>query len=817
MSYLLLKGQYTFDDMEEERPKNTKTPCYHCGEDCGNSPIRYDEKDFCCTGCKTVYALFQDNNLADYYDIESAAGASPKAISGQYDYLENPEIEEKLIQFKEEDLAIVSFYIPHIHCSSCIWLLENLHNLQPNILSTQVDFPQKKVRIHYQPQKISLKDLVVLLTAIGYEPYISLADLGKKEENPNRKLWIQLGVAGFSFGNVMFLSFPEYFESQEFWLDQYKSFFRLLMFLFSLPVVLYAGSDYFISAYKGIKARYLNIDVPIALGITVLFLRSSFEVFQDLGSGYFDSLTGLVFFLLLGRYFQKKTYDHLSFERDYSAYFPIAVTCINEDGEESMKPIYRLEVGDRMLLRHQEIIPADGYIVQGTAQIDYSYVTGESKPTPRVVGEKVLAGGRQMGSTLEVVVHKTVDQSYLTQLWSQSVFAEKDPRGFQNFTDALSKRFTLWVLAIALGTGAFWLWADPTIALNAVTAVLIIACPCALALAAPFTLGHLIRRLGKAQCYVKEANSLEQMARINHVVFDKTGTLTQSEKTEINYLGNALEKEHIPLIKNTLRASNHPLSRRLYAHLPETLTFNPAQFIDHPAQGIEAWFGKNHIRLGSAHWLAPQQAPNSQTAVLVEIDGVLWGQYLFTTQVRPGVAELFQRLGNSYQLSVLSGDQDSDRALLEKLVPPGTPLLFHQKPQDKLDYIKSLQDRGARVMMVGDGLNDAGALAQAQVGVAITEQVAVFTPASDVIIQADLLAQLDRILALSKSGMRVIRQSLLLSLTYNTIGLSFAVSGHLIPVVAAILMPISAISVVIWTSTATTYLAEKKFKSLFQR
>src|SRR5210317_1697779 len=308
--------------------------CFHCGLDCNSTPITYDNKLFCCNGCKTVYKIFTANDLTCYYDLQNAPGATPKEIEGKYDFLDNLNIVEKLLEFDDGSNQIVTLYIPHIHCSSCIWILENLNKLHQAVSLSLVNFGKKTVRITYNSSQITLKDIVKLLSSIGYEPYISLENYERGKQKVDRSIIYKLGVSGFAFGNVMLFSFPEYFQVDGYWLDQYKVVFRWLMFTFSLPVVFYSAQDYFISAFKGLRAKILNIDVPIAIGIAVLFIRSTIEIAFDLGSGFFDSLTGLVFFLLLGKFFQKKTYDFLSFERDYKSYFPIAITKIS-NGIES--------------------------------------------------------------------------------------------------------------------------------------------------------------------------------------------------------------------------------------------------------------------------------------------------------------------------------------------------------------------------------------------------------------------------------------------------------------------------------------------------
>ena len=405
------------------------TQCYHCGDSCNDSIIQVEEKSFCCNGCKTVYEIFSENDLTCYYDFQENPGAIPTEIQGKYDFLENKEIIEKLLDFNDDNTQIITLYIPHIHCSSCIWVLENLHKLNTKIASSQVDFPKKTVRISFNSEITSLKEIVLLLSSIGYEPYISLEDYSSGKKKVDRSLIYKLGIAGFAFGNVMFLSFPEYFEVSGFWLDQYKNIFRWLMLFFSLPVVFYSAKDYFISAYKGLRSKILNIDVPIALGISVLFIRSTIEVLFDLGTGFFDSLTGLVFFLLLGKFFQQKTYNFLSFERDYKSYFPIAVTRITTDQKEENVEIYDVKKGDRLLIRNEELIPVDGILINGNAQIDYSFVTGEAEPVSKKSGDKLFAGGKQLSGILEMEVLSSVSQSYLTQLWSNDVFSKNKEDG----------------------------------------------------------------------------------------------------------------------------------------------------------------------------------------------------------------------------------------------------------------------------------------------------------------------------------------------------------------------------------------------------
>ena len=785
--------------------------CFHCGLDCESDNYKIENKSFCCNGCKTVFEIFSENNLSCYYDFEQNPGAIPKEIQGKYDFLENENILEKLLEFNDDTTQIINLYIPHIHCSSCIWVLENLHKLNSKISSTQVDFPKKTVRVVYNSKEIKLKEIVILLSSIGYEPYISLDDYSTEKKPVDRSLIYKLGIAGFAFGNVMFLSFPEYFEVSEFWLEKYKNVFRWLMFFFSLPVVFYASQGYFISAYKGIKSKILNIDVPIALGISVLFIRSTVEILLDYGTGFFDSLTGLVFFLLLGKFFQQKTYNFLSFERDYKSYFPIAVTKISNHIEESTQ-IYDVKKGDRLLIRNQELIPVDAILINGNARIDYSFVTGESKLIHKNSGDKLFAGGKQISGAIEIEALSNIEQSYLTQLWSNDVFEKKNNSNFKTLTNSISKHFTVTVLSIAILSLAFWLFYDSSKALNVFTAVLIIACPCAIALAAPFTFGNLLRILGKRKFYVKNTNVLEQLAAIDTLVFDKTGTITSNKDNNIEYKGESLSASEKLLLKNSLRGSNHPLSRSLYNLLENNDIVLLDSYKEHIGKGIEASYKNNNIKIGSVKLVDNAILEDElNTSVHISTNNNYKGKFTFYNNYRKGVSKLFNTLKKQYSLVILSGDNESEKENLKKLLPSKTKLIFNQKPNDKLEYIKYHQTEGAKVGMIGDGLNDAGALAQSNVGIAIAENVNVFSPACDAILDASKLHELNNYIKASKKGINIVKWSFALSFLYNLIGLYFAITGQLKPVIAAILMPLSSISIVVFT-TVTTNLLSKKIK-----
>ena len=771
--------------------------CFHCGNGIiKKEEIVFDEKSFCCNGCKTVYEIFSQNDLSNYYDFQAAPGATPQDSKNKYDFLANESIVEKLLEFNENATHIVSLYIPHIHCSSCIWILENLQKLQSGINTSQVNFPEKKVRITYNPTQTSLQEIVLMLCSIGYEPYISLDNFDEVKKKVDRSLVYKIGVAFFCFGNIMLLSFPEYFEINEFWIDQYRDFFRWLIFALSLPAFLYSASGYYVAAWKSLKQRMLNIEIPIALGIVVMFVRSTVDIVFNYGQGFFDSMCGLIFFMLLGKLFQQKTYEFLSFERDYKSYFPIAITKILSNGKETSIQVYDIEKGDRLLIRNQELIPVDGILISESAFIDYSFVTGEAVPIEKKSGDKIFAGGKQVGKVIEMEVLFSVSQSYLTQLWSNDVFQKRIDQKHKSITDTISRYFTPALLLLAIGSFVFWLFIDVTTAFNVFTAILIVACPCALALTAPFTLGNVLRIMGKRKLYLKNAIVIEQLAKVDTIVFDKTGTITTHKKSAIEKQG-VFEVIDVLLLKNALQGSNHPLSRRLYDYLPEVPKLEVSFFEEITGKGINAIINGKNIKIGSASFVGTvDENLLKQTNVYVSIDKVYKGKFIFDNQYREGLKELFYRLSKNYELKILSGDNDGEKETLEQIVPKNTALIFNQKPEQKLEFIEQLQSRGKNVLMIGDGLNDAGALAQSNVGISISENVNVFSPACDGILDASQFEQIHFFLNYSRKAMHTIYMSFGLSLLYNVVGLSFAVSGNLLPIVAAIIMPLSTITIV---------------------
>lgn len=795
--------------MEKQTLATDKTVCYHCGDPVVGTTYQADDQSFCCLGCQTVYRVLHQHNLGSYYRYNTHPGKTQKNNAAtNLDYLDEPAIADKLIDFKNNELTIITCYIPAIHCSSCIWLLENLHKLNEAVVSARADFMKKQVTLTFRHGQLSLKQLVLLLSDIGYEPLITQQDIVKGNLPVGQHTLVRkIAVAGFCFGNSMLLSFPEYFGLAAFE-QQFATFFGWLNLGFALPVMLYSGRDYFTSAWHSLRQRQLNLDVPLALGIAILFIRSAWEIASGTGAGFSDTLCGLVFFLLIGRWVQQRTYHHLSFERDYRSYFPVAVTCITKNGNKPV-PIADLQTGQRILIRNNEIVPADAILLKGDASIDFSFVTGESEPETKVLGEVIYAGGRQLKQAIELEVVKPVSQSYLTRLWNHHDGQHHGKREFRTFSNFISRYFTIGLLLIAGTAASYWYLAgEPLHAWNAFTAVLIIACPCALALSSPFTLSAALSIFDRNHFYVKNTAAVEKMAAADCLVFDKTGTISSPSSAGVTFEGE-LTAEERSLIANVCRNSSHPLSRAIVTWIGPVAEKPVTAYTEIAGKGIQAMADGQAIQLGNAVFTGAALPSAGKSGVFVRINGILRGTFHVKQPWRAGLNETIPTLGRQYDMHLISGDRDKDREVLGMVFPQAGNLHFSQLPDDKLRYIQRLQQQDHTVCMFGDGLNDAAALKQADMGIAVSDDVNNFSPGCDAILDGRSFSRLPRFFRFAKDAVHTIHMSFVISLTYNVIGLSFAVQGTMSPLFAAILMPLSTVTIIGFTSTVTHLFAAK--------
>ncbi len=788
----------------------TDNACIHCGADCGKEPVVYNRLKFCCFGCKQVYQLLNENQLQQYYTLENTPGVriGDTGHTGKYAFLDKEEVKQKMYDFIEGDTARLTFYIPSIHCVSCIWLLEHLNKLNRGIIHSSVDFIRKEVTVSFNTSEISLRSVVELLVSIHYIPDISLKTLEKKDIHAiDRTLFYKIGVAGFIFGNVMLYSLPEYFNGKPLG-DSLGTFLHYMGFILIIPLVFYSGSDYIISARKNLKRGIVNIDLPIALGILALFFVTGYEVLSSRGPGYSDTLSGFLFFLLIGKWYQSKTYQSLSFDRDYKSYFPVAVTKI-ENGTPVSTLLEEIKVGDTILLRSKELIPADGILAEGTALIDYSFVTGESVHIKKVPGDFVYAGGIQTSGAITIKVEREVKQSHLTQLWNQNEPRQATQRSLTSLIDRISIYFTIIIIAIAITGFVSWLIiGDFRTAILVLTSVLIVACPCALAMSLPFTLGTAMRILGSKGMYIKNIRVIEKLTKIDTLVFDKTGTLTKPDESNVRFLEGDLTEWDLRAVKSLVHQSTHPLSQALDRHLAIVEPLIARGFVEMPGKGIFGAVDGRQVKLGSREFVCGPAAGTNQagSGVYLSVDNQTKGFFRISNQYRPGFSKVIRQLGNQFELYLLSGDNEAEQEYLQNFFA-SERLFFNQQPQQKMEFIARLRKQGRHVLMTGDGLNDSGAFMQSDVALSIADDIYHFSPAGDAIIEANQFHRLTDFIRFARNSLVVVKLSFAISFLYNVIGLGFALTGNLSPVVAAILMPVSSITVVAFSTFATRILA----------
>lgn len=797
--------------------KHAATKCYHCGTDCITNSIAIEEKVFCCEGCKLVYEILNENGLCDYYKLQSHPGLAQikPARNDKFSYLDNEDIANRLYKFTDGNNTMVTFYIPGVHCASCMWLLEHMNKLDAGITESRLNFTSKEVTIRFQQEKISIRKIVELLTTIGYEPYISLDDAEqKKTKYYNKQLIYKLGVAGFCFGNIMLMSFPEYLSFDRGIEHEYAFLFRILNLVLALPVFFYSASEFFSSAWAGLKQKILNIDAPIVLALIITFARSVYEIATNTGSGYLDSMSGIVFFMLVGRVVQERTYKSISFHRDYKSYFPIAVNVVTKDGTVS-KNLQDLQEKDIVELHNDEIIPADAIVLKGNARIDYSFVTGESEPVMIETGKQVYAGGKQTGEKITIQIIKPVAGSYLTSLWNHHSFTknkiEKNNR--DSIIHVMSKYFTIVLFILAAATAVFWWMNDPSKILPSVSAMLIVACPCALLLAATYTNGNLLRLLSNNGLYLRDATVIEQVGDINHIVFDKTGTLTQGAK-QFRTTGHQLTETEKSWVYNIASHSKHPYSKALVSYLGVYPLTTSEKWQEHTGKGLYAELAGNVIKIGSAAFTGVEtENDNNKPALYIRINDKITAFYI-TTEFRDDIPQIIPVLRDSYELSLLSGDNDRQRERLQGLFGTSSKLLFAQKPIDKLQYIENLQKSSKKILMMGDGLNDAGALQQSNVGITLADDINNFTPSCDAILDAKKFGKFPALLKLAHAGRYIIYFSFVISVLYNIVGLSISMQGKMSPMIAAILMPLSTLSIVLITTGLGSLVAKRLHLSI---
>jgi Cu+-exporting ATPase len=789
--------------------------CAHCEDVCGSDAVVSADGTFCCRGCASVFSILKAHALDGFYACAAAPGTSQRAAAdrdpSRFAVLDDPESASRFIHFNDGQMARAALSIPAIHCASCVWLLEQLWRFDPGVARTEVDLLRRALRVDFHPGTTSLRRIAERLASLGYEPVVTsehAAGAGAGSV-PDRRLYLQLGVAGFAFGNIMLFSIPRYANGMP--LDGgFQRLFDLLNLALALPVLVFSAAGYFQRARQALRSRTMALDVPIAMGLAVLFGRSVFEIATASGEGFLDSFSGLVFFLLIGRLFQQKAFDRVAFDRTFRSFLPLSVQVEGTSGLSAV-PIDRVRPGDCMVVRRHEVVPTDAALLDGGGSVDYAFITGEQAPIHIRQGEVVRAGGRVAGRAMRLRALREVSHTQLAGFWNNRVFNEPKTHWLTGIGARFGGWFTGGAIAFAAAGAIAW-WPDASASVSVATAVLIVACPCALTLAAPITLGTAMGILGTRGLYLRNPAVALDLSRIDAVVFDKTGTLTTpgaSPAVEVHGLG----ARAVALVQRLAGESVHPASRAIAAALavPETAAAaalpQPRFVRDVVGHGVCGTVDGRRVAIGTASFVAAETGArlNGPDDAICAAAGDEHGWLRVTAAARPGIAQAAEALAEGRELYLLSGDNPSDRTRWETTF--GGRMHFGQAPQDKLAFIAGLQARGRRVLMVGDGLNDAGALAAADVGIAVSDDTACLAPACDAVIDGGRLADLAAFLRYAGRARHVVIACFIVSLLYNAVGLGLALSGALTPLASAILMPVSSLTIVALSSGAMRWSA----------
>ncbi|WP_185862328.1 heavy metal translocating P-type ATPase [Blattabacterium cuenoti] len=731
-------------------------------------------------------------------------------------YLDDKKVAEKIIDFNHKNITTVRFLIPSIHCSSCVFILENLSKIHKNIFDSTVDFSNKKISITFNNVEFKLSDLAIMLDKMGYRPDVNFESIENNQKNTfDRKLIGKLAISFFCFGNIMLLAIPEYVGAyKDTWYLDHRNFFRYLMFILSLPVVIFSFVDHVKYAVLGLKKYIFNMDIPISIGIFVLFFWSSYEIFFDLGSGYFDSLSSFSLFLLISRILQIHTHNKIfSFNKNYKSFYPILIKKIHNNKKEENILLSSLKKGDMILIRNEEIIPADSILIEGNAILDNSFITGESYLINKKVGERIYAGSKQKGQAILIKIIKSVDHSYLSLLWNKNKSKNYSKNYLNSIYTRFSKYFTPTILMISIITGMYWYFIKNDIQkiFQTTFSVLIITCPCALVLSTPLIFGNIIRFFSKKGFYIKDIFTMERISSIKTLIFDKTGTITDIDKEKICFVGN-IEYEEKKIIASLLKNSSHPLSQKILSELSIKNFYSIENFKEIIGEGVEGVIQNMPVKIGSTKYLGIKTIKKNEknkTKVSISINNKFIGYFLFRNYYREGIEKIFKDL-KKYKIIILSGDHNKlEEKYLKSILPKFSKVIFNQSPEDKLNYVKELQKKGEKIMMFGDGINDCAALNQSDVGIAVSEYTTSFFPSCDAFLQSNCLNKIFFFLKISKISIKLVLINFMISLFYNSVGIVFAITGNLRPFIAAILMPLSSLSVIFFSIVSTWIISRR--------
>ena len=780
--------------------------CSHCSNKIESELHQQNEQNFCCLGCLTAYNIINKLGFSNYYQ-QRQINAKERKIKPETEDILN--ISEFVIS--ENQHNHITLLIQGLHCAACVWLIEGILKQQENVSKARINLSRKTLTLQWQGDKNYGNELIKLISDIGYKllPFDEKI-LASEEKKYSDTILKALAVAGFGAGNIMLFSFALWFTNQGNMGIATRNLLHFFSSLIALPIVIYSARPFFTSAYKSTKAGYPNMDLAISIAIFLACVVSTFEAFRSSWHVYFDSAVMLVFFLLIGRYLDLKARKKAFAIASEFSLLAASFGRIEENGAVKIIATKDIKLDMILLVAVGEKIAADGVIIDGESEVDTSIISGETLPQAVKIGSNLYAGTINIAAPIRLRVTKTATSSLLAQISQLVENVELSKNHYIRIADYFSKFYTPAVHLLAAATFALWCFYFKSgweAALMNATAVLIITCPCALALAIPIVQTILISNLIKQKILVKSGEALEKLPKIDVIIFDKTGSLTigkpmlikvlQLIDNQIIQLDLTQPNQDLSLIANLARHSKHPLSQAI-SNIDNTNSEELKQLQEISGKGLCANHHKQEIKLGNAQFCAINSILTDQIGNNISSCARIGDKeflFLFADQIKSDAVTVIQQLkALNKKIILLSGDRQlAVESIAKQCVID--EFYFEQTPITKTTIIKKLKEQNQKILMIGDGINDAPSLALADISLSFAQAADISQNIADIIISDQQLQPIITLFKTSQRGIALMKQNLLLALIYNLIAVPFAILGKVYPLIAAIAMSSSSLLV----------------------
>jgi Cu2+-exporting ATPase len=781
--------------------------CFHCAlpvpADCALTVDIEDEaQPVCCPGCKAVAELIRDTGMSRYYELREAPDPGvgrPPEEAAEWRVFDSEEMLDAFTE-RHDDAREATIYVGGMYCSACSWLIETTMGRQPGIRSAEVNPITHRLRLQFPADGDGLSRYLATLAKLGYQPQpLSPESTTRPEVTEQRTALKRLLVASLGMMQVMMFAVGLYAMDYQGIDPEMQHFLRLVSFFVTTPVVFYSARPFFTSAWRGIVGGKPGMDLPVSIAIGSAYAASVYATFTRGEAVWFDSVTMFVFFLTLGRFLEMRA-RHRSIDRSaaLSSLLPNTATRL-EEGAHAVVPVSQLQRGDRVLVRAGEPIPADGILEKGVTSVDEAMLTGEARPQARSPGDELAAGSINLDGLVEIVVTETGSDTTLGIISRMSDRARYARPAFVTLADRIASYIVVALLVVAAGVATFWYFADPDRAFVITLSVLVVTCPCALALATPAAFAAAGSRLSQLRLLVTNGNAIEALSRASLAVFDKTGTLTigRPQITSVFVLDSCFTEKDCRLYAAALEhASTHPLAQAFA--LPDELPDVSDEEIV-VGQGVRGIMDGREWRIGNADFVGGGVATDDSEAthVFLGVDGNAVAWFELEDELRADAREAVAALhALGLKTALVSGDNRA--AVANTGADLGIESLHADcAPGEKLRVIEDAQNAGERVVMIGDGINDAPVLAGADTSIAPAHGALLAQTSADVIMLGDSLQPVVTAVEMARKTMRIVRQNLAWAIGYNALALPLAAAGFVPPWAAAIGMSASSLIVVL--------------------